>query len=96
VVWERSESWDYKTIAMNGCSYIKLPKILQWFSGHIGIHHIHHLSPKIPNYNLEQCLLENPIFQKKPLTILSALRAMNYRLWDEEKRQLVSFKEANV
>ena len=65
VVWERTADWDYKTIAMYGRSYVKFPKIIQWFSGNIGFHHIHHLSPKIPNYNLEKCLIENPIFQKK-------------------------------
>ena len=94
VVWERDENWDYKTIAMTGCSYLKYPKILQWFSGNIGIHHIHHLSPKIPNYNLEKCLLENPVFQKESLTIWTSLQSMKYRLWDEEKCRLVTFTEA--
>lgn len=94
VVWERNDKWDYKTIAMTGSSYLKYPKILQWFSGNIGFHHIHHLSPKIPNYNLERCLKETPIFQKEPLTFWSSLRSMKYRLWDEDKRKLVTFKEA--
>ncbi|HEY6915451.1 MAG TPA: fatty acid desaturase [Paludibacter sp.] len=96
VVWERTEKWDYRTIAMNGASYLKYPKILQWFSGNIGFHHIHHLSSKIPNYNLEKCLLENKIFQKEYLTFLSSFQCLKYKLWDEEKHKLVSFKEAII
>ncbi len=93
VKWERSENWDYKVIAMEGSSYFKLPKILQWFSGNIGYHHIHHLGPKIPNYNLEKCHRENAIFQKEPITFIPALQSVRYRLWDEQKHKLVSFKE---
>jgi omega-6 fatty acid desaturase (delta-12 desaturase) len=96
VVWERTNNWDYSTIAMYGASYLKYPKILQWFSGNIGFHHIHHLSPKIPNYNLEKCLRENPIFQKEPLTFISSFQCLKYKLWDEENRKLVSFKEAKL
>ncbi|MBU1012791.1 MAG: fatty acid desaturase, partial [Bacteroidetes bacterium] len=94
VIWERDENWDYKIIAMEGSSYLKLPKILQWFSGNIGFHHLHHLSPKIPNYNLEKCIRENPIFQKEPLTFWPSIRSMRYRLWDEKKHKLVSLREA--
>lgn len=94
VVWERNENWDYKTIAMQGSSYLKFPKLLQWFSGNIGFHHIHHLSLKIPNYNLEKCLRENSLFQKEPITFLESLKSVKYRLWDEENHRLVSFKEA--
>lgn len=94
VIWERSENWDYKTIAMEGSSYLKLPKIFQWFSGNIGFHHLHHLSPKIPNYNLENCLKENTIFQKEALTFWPSIRSIRYRLWDEKKHKLVSFREA--
>nr|NQU94501.1 fatty acid desaturase [Bacteroidota bacterium] len=93
VVWERTENWDFKVISMTGCSYLKLPKLLQWFSGNIGFHHIHHLSPKIPNYNLEKCNKENPLFQIKPLTFLSSFQSAHYRLWDEEQRKLVGFGE---
>lgn len=94
VIWERSDKWDYKTIAMQGSSYLKLPGILQWFSGNIGFHHIHHLSLKIPNYKLEKCFRENPIFQKEPLTFMESIRSMKYRLWDEQNHKLVSFREA--
>jgi omega-6 fatty acid desaturase (delta-12 desaturase) len=96
VVWVRSEDWDYKEIAMKGSSYYKLPRILQWFSGNIGFHHIHHLGPKIPNYNLEKCMKENPIFQKEPLTFWQSFESVKYRLWDEKKHKLVGFKEASL
>jgi len=95
VVWERSDKWDYKVIAMEGSSFVKLPRVIQFFSGNIGYHHIHHLGPKIPNYYLEKCHLENPIFQKEPLTFLQAIQSTRYRLWDEENNKLVSFKEAS-
>jgi len=94
VVWERNENWDFKSIAMEGSSYLKYPRILQWFSGNIGFHHLHHLSPKIPNYKLEKCYYENPIFQKKPLTFFTSFKSIRYHLWDEDKDKLVSFKEA--
>lgn len=94
VVWEREEDWDYKTVAMQGSSYLKYPKILQWFSGNIGLHHLHHLSPRIPNYNLEKCLKENPIFQKEPITFWQSFKSVKFALWDEDKRKLVSFREA--
>jgi acyl-lipid omega-6 desaturase (Delta-12 desaturase) len=94
VVWERTPNWDYKSIAMNGCSFFKLPRILQWFSGNIGFHHIHHLSPMVPNYNLEKCMIENPIFQKEPLSLWQSFQSVKYRLWDEQKHKIVSFKEA--
>ena len=55
VVWKRNDIWDYKEIALQGSSFFKLPKILQWFTGNIGYHHIHHLSPRIPNYYLKKC-----------------------------------------
>ncbi len=94
VIWERSDKWDYKTIAIEGSSYLRLPKILQWFSGNIGIHHLHHLSPKIPNYNLQKCLKENTMFQKEALTFWKSLQTIRCRLWDEQKQKMVSFKEA--
>lgn len=94
VLWQRDDNWDYRTIAIEGSSYVKFPKILQWFSGNIGFHQIHHLSLKIPNYNLEKCMRENPIFQKKPLTFITSLQCMKFRLWDEESQQLISIKQA--
>lgn len=90
--WTQDNSWDYELAALKGSSYYKLPKILQWFTGNIGFHHIHHLSPKIPNYLLEKCYKENPDFQKAPiLTLRSSFRSMFLRLWDEKEKKLISF-----
>lgn len=96
VVWKRSGQWDYKTIALEGSSFYKLPKILQWFSGNIGFHHIHHLSPKIPNYNLQKCHEENPMFSYiKPITFLKSFRSVRLRLWDEKQNKLIGFSQLN-
>ncbi len=90
--WQRQESWDYVTAALKGSSFYRLPKVLQWFTGNIGFHHIHHLSPRIPNYFLEKCYRENPLFQKiKPITLWSSFRSLAFRLWDEEHCRLVGF-----
>lgn len=92
VYWQRHEQWDYLAAALHGSSFYKLPKILQWFSGNIGFHHIHHLSPRIPNYNLERCHQAEPLFQTvPPVTLLSSLKSFTFRLWDEERHRLVGF-----
>lgn len=92
VYWERREEWDYTTAALQGSSFYKLPKILQWFTGNIGFHHIHHLSSRIPNYNLERCHRSHPLFQQvKPITMLSSLKCISLRLWDEQSRKLVGY-----
>jgi acyl-lipid omega-6 desaturase (Delta-12 desaturase) len=96
VVWTRKENWDYKKIAIEGSSYYKLPKILQWFSGNIGFHHIHHLSPKIPNYKLEKCHKENKMFRNvKPVTLSSSFKSLRLRLWDEQAQKLIGFGGIN-
>ncbi len=93
VYWERHEGWNYVSASLEGSSYYKLPKVLQWFTGSIGFHHIHHLSPRIPNYYLERCFRENPVFQTPhTLTLQTSLKSLRLRLWDEERRKLVSFK----
>jgi omega-6 fatty acid desaturase (delta-12 desaturase) len=93
VYWERREEWDYTRAALEGSSYYKLPKILQWFTGNIGFHHIHHLSARIPNYNLERCHNSHPIFTRvKPITFWSSFRTMSLRLWDEQHKKLVGFR----
>jgi len=92
VYWERSEGWDYVKAALQGSSFYKLPKVLQWFSGNIGFHHIHHLSPRIPNYNLEKCHKAEPLFQTvKPITFFASFRSFTFRLWDEQRRRLVGY-----
>jgi acyl-lipid omega-6 desaturase (Delta-12 desaturase) len=90
--WEREANWDYTAAALRGSSFYKLPKILQWFSGNIGFHHIHHLSPRIPNYHLQKCHEADPLFRRvKPITLFSSLKSLNFRLWDEQNKKLVGF-----
>lgn len=91
--WERGETWDYRVAALQGSSYFKLPRILQWFSGNIGFHHIHHLGPRIPNYNLERCHRAEPMFRDvRPLTLADSLGTLGLRLWDESSKRLVGFR----
>jgi len=79
---------------MKGASYFKLPKLLQWFSGNIGFHHIHHLSPKIPNYQLEAAYNDNEILRdSNTLTLRSSLKTVSLKLWDENLERLISFKD---
>jgi omega-6 fatty acid desaturase (delta-12 desaturase) len=93
VYWERNEAWDYCTAALKGSSFYKLPKVLQWFSGNIGFHHIHHLSPRIPNYHLEKCHRAEPLFQTvKPVTLFASLKSLTFRLWDERRQRLVGYR----
>ena len=92
VYWERRKDWGFAEAALNGSSFYKLPRFLQWFTGSIGFHHIHHLGPGIPNYNLEKCHGENPMFQAvRPVTLWSGMKAMTFRLWDEQKKKLVGY-----
>jgi len=91
--WKRGAKWDYVAAALQGSSYYKLPRILQWFSGNIGFHHIHHLSTRVPNYNLQRCHEANPLFQSiKPTTLMASFRAATLRLWDEKAQRLVGFR----
>jgi omega-6 fatty acid desaturase (delta-12 desaturase) len=93
VYWERRKNWGFAEAALSGSSFYKLPRILQWFSGNIGFHHIHHLSPRIPNYNLERCHRADPLFQSvKPITLLSSLKSFTYRLWDEQRGSLIGYR----
>jgi len=91
--WSRGTQWDFVGAALQGSSFYKLPKVLQWFSGNIGFHHIHHLSPSIPNYNLEKCHDEEPAFQAvKAVTLWGSFRSLTFRLWDERQRRLVGYR----
>ena len=90
--WERHQSWDFFNAGMDGSSFYKLPKVLQWFTGNIGFHHIHHLSPRIPNYKLEKCHNENPVFQIEPLTVRKSMKSLFFRLWDEREKMLVGWE----
>ena len=90
----KGDEWDFTTAAMEGSSFYKLPKVLQWFSGNIGFHHVHHLNPMIPNYNLERCHRSDPFFEKvPPMNILTSLKSINYRLWDEDNGKMIGFRQ---
>ena len=92
VYWERHPQWDYFKASMQGSSFYRLPALLQWFTGSIGFHHIHHLGAKIPNYNLARAYRENPIFHVQPLTLRSSLRCLKWRLYDEANRRLAGWE----
>jgi omega-6 fatty acid desaturase (delta-12 desaturase) len=93
--WERGGEWTYADAALRGSSYLKLPKVLQFFTGNIGLHHVHHLSARIPNYNLQAAHDANPIFHSVPtLTFWDGVLATRLKLWDEDQRRLVGWKQA--
>ena len=94
VIWARQDNWSYRRMALEGSSFMKFPRLLQWFTGNIGYHHIHHLSPMIPNYKLERCHNENAVFNDViPVTFRGSMRTLNLRLWDESSEKLISFKQ---
>lgn len=92
--FEEESEWDYVKAAIDGSSYYKLPKLLQWVTGNIGFHHVHHLSPRVPNYNLEKVHeTALPLQQATTITLKSSLKSIRFRLYDEENKTFVSFKE---
>jgi omega-6 fatty acid desaturase (delta-12 desaturase) len=95
--WQSGAEWDYADAALRGSSYLKLPKLLQFFTGNIGLHHVHHLNARIPNYNLQRAHDENPIFHDVPtLSLSDALGTVKLKLWDEQAGKLVTFAQARV
>lgn len=93
--WAEHEEWDYANAAIRGSSYLKLPRVMQWFTGNIGLHHVHHLAPKVPNYKLEAAHNSHPMFELAPvLRMPDAVKVLRLALYDEEQRKLVSFGEA--
>ena len=92
--WQPHPRWDYVKAAIAGCSYLKMPRILQWFTGNIGLHHVHHLAPRIPNYRLQRAHDENPIFHDVPVITLSRITPLLFlALWDETQGRMVGFRE---
>jgi acyl-lipid omega-6 desaturase (Delta-12 desaturase) len=92
--FENENEWSYVQAAVEGSSYYKLPKLLQWITGNIGFHHVHHLSPKVPNYNLEKAHNATPPLQNATtITISTSLKSLSYRLWDEKNKRFMTFKE---
>jgi len=93
--WQKADGWSYADAALRGSSYLKLPRVLQFFSGNIGLHHVHHLNARIPNYNLQRAHDENPVFHEVPqLSLWQGLRAVRLKLWDEQRGRLVTWAEA--
>jgi len=92
--WWRSSEWSYTDAALRGSSYLRLPKVLQFFTGNIGLHHVHHLSTRIPNYNLQRAHDEVSIFRDVPaVSLWDGLRAVRLKLWDEDAARMVTWKE---
>lgn len=94
VYWRRRESWSYGEAALLGSSYYELPAVLRWLTADIGVHHVHHLDSRIPNYRLREVLRDYPsLRQVNRLTLRESLRCLSLKLWDEQDGRLVSFKE---
>jgi omega-6 fatty acid desaturase (delta-12 desaturase) len=95
VYWERNGEWSYQDSALRGSSYLKLPKLLQFFTGNIGLHHVHHMNPRIPNYNLQRAHDELPVFHDVPtLNLWDGIRTLQLKLYDEQQGRLVTFAAA--
>lgn len=95
--WQPHATWDYAAAALNGSSYLRLPPLLQWVTCSIGLHHLHHLSPRVPNYRLQACHDANPAFHQVPVvTLRASVRAFSLKLWDEDLARLVDFRTAHA
>jgi omega-6 fatty acid desaturase (delta-12 desaturase) len=94
--WERDPNWNHETAALHGSSFYALPRPLMWITGNIGIHHLHHLSPRIPFHRLPQVLKDHPELRGVGrVTLWQSLACVRLTLWDEDTKQLVSFREAH-
>jgi acyl-lipid omega-6 desaturase (Delta-12 desaturase) len=92
--WSRHEDWDYVEAALRGSSHLRLPPVLQWFTGSIGLHHVHHVAPKIPNYRLQPCHDANEMFHDSPVvTLRSGTAGLRLALWDEDRKRLIRFRD---
>jgi omega-6 fatty acid desaturase (delta-12 desaturase) len=95
VYWQRRQQWSFAEASLRGSSHLQLPRLLKFFSGNIGLHHVHHLNARIPNYNLQRAHDENEIFHRVPeLTLWDGIRALRLKLYDEQAGRLVSFTQA--
>ncbi len=93
--WQQTGEWSYADAALRGSSYLKLPSVLQFFTGNIGLHHVHHLNARIPNYHLQRAHDSSPLFASVPtLTLMDGLRAVRLKLWDQQSGRLVTFAQA--
>ncbi len=95
--WARHGEWDYVEASLRGSSHLQLPRVLRWFTGDIGLHHVHHVAPRIPNYRLQRCHDDNDLFQHSPVvTLRSGLSALRLALWDEDRQRMVRIQDAYV
>ncbi|MEX0760165.1 MAG: fatty acid desaturase [Tistlia sp.] len=95
--WLRHENWSYEQAALGGSLHLKLPRVLQWFTANIGLHHIHHLNPRVPNYRLQDCYDATPALQSGPsMHLPAALLQWRYTLWDETLERMVPFSAARA
>jgi omega-6 fatty acid desaturase (delta-12 desaturase) len=95
--FEHEDEWSYVKAAVDGSSYYKLPLVLQWITGNIGFHHVHHLSPKVPNYNLEKAHNASiPLQKATTITIRQSLKSLGFRLWDEHNQTFIGFKDLKL
>jgi omega-6 fatty acid desaturase (delta-12 desaturase) len=93
--WEQKEEWDFQVAAVHGSSFYDLPPVLRWFTGNIGLHHIHHLNSTVPNYRLTECMAAMPeLAEINRLTLRESLKCARLTLWDPEARRLIRFSEA--
>ena len=94
--WASHENWDYVQASLRGSSHLKMPAVLNWFTGDIGLHHVHHVAPRIPNYRLQRCHNDNALFQDSPVvTLRSGTAALALARWDEDRKRLVRFRDAH-
>ncbi len=92
VYWARQPEWDFVTASLDGGSFYALPKVLNWFTGNIGYHHVHHLNSRIPNYNLPKCHDKHELLATTPkIRLWPSFKSLTYRLWDEKENRLVGF-----
>ena len=95
--WEKNDGWDFQVAALLGSSFYDLPKVLNWFTGNIGLHHIHHLNSMIPNYRLVACLNASPELRAiNRMTLRDSLKCASLKLWDDRRHRLIRFDEVQT
>lgn len=94
-VWDRSPDWNIQNAAFHGSSHYVMPQPLRWISANIGVHHVHHLASRIPFYRLNEALRDHPpLARAQRLTLRESLHCARLRLWDEDSRRLILYREA--
>lgn len=95
--WSQSPRWQFQDAALHGSSYYELPAVLRWLTANIGIHHVHHLSSRVPYYRLPEVLRDYPELRDiGHITIMESLRCVKLVLWDERSQRLISFRDARA